>query len=83
MAYLSEMRPCVQMKLLRKIFEQLNVYEIFSEFEQNFVVLWQQYFNRSSKMRFIYLEEFLWRFCYLESFKQLDNCFWKSRTLYS
>ena len=58
MAYLSEMRPCVQMKLLRKIFKQLNVYEIFSEFEQNFVVLWQQHFNRLSKMRFICLEEF-------------------------
>ena len=58
LAYLSEMRPCVQMKLLRKIFKQLNVYGNFSEFEQNFVVLWQQHFNRLSKMRFICLEEF-------------------------
>ena len=60
LAYLSEMRPCVQMKLLRKLFKQLNVYGKFSEIEQNFVVLWQEHFNRLSKMRFICLEEFFY-----------------------
>ena len=39
LAYFSEMRPRVQMKLLKKIFKQINVYENFSELEQNFVVL--------------------------------------------
>ena len=57
LAYLSEMCPSVQMKLLRETFKQINVYESFSELEQIFVVLWQQHFNRLSKMRFICLEE--------------------------
>ena len=56
LAYLSETRPCVQMKLLRNFFKQIIVYETFSELEQNFVVLWQQYFNRLSNLRFIWLE---------------------------
>ena len=46
------------MKLLKKFFKQIYVYEIFSELEQNFVVLWQQHFTRLSKMRFICLEDF-------------------------
>ena len=56
LAYLSEMRPCVQMKFLRKFFNQMNVYELFSELEQIFVVLCQQYFNRLSNLRFICLD---------------------------
>ena len=59
LACLSKRRPCVQMNLLRKsLFEQLFVYDFFSELEQIFVVPWQQYFNRLSKMRFICLEQF-------------------------
>ena len=58
LAYLSEMRPCVQIKLSRKVFKQTNVYKKFSKIEQKFVVLWQQHFNRLSKMDFICLEQF-------------------------
>ena len=65
LAYLSEIRPCVQMNLLGKIFKQKNVYENFSELEQNFVVLWQKHFNRLSKMDFICPEHFFYGDFYL------------------
>ena len=63
---------------------QINVYEIFSEIEQNFVVLWQQQFNRLSKMDYICLEQISnGEFFCLEEYKQLENSFWKSRGLFS
>ena len=57
LAYLSEKRPCVQMKLLKKFFKQINVHELFSKLEQNFV-LCQQYSKRLSNLRFICLHYF-------------------------
>ena len=76
LTYLSEIRPCVQMKVLRKVFKREDVYEILSEREQNFFVLWQQHFNRLSKMGFICLEQFfLGDFFCLEDYKQLNNFF--------
>ena len=76
LTYLSEIRPCVQMKVLRKVFKREDVYEILSEREQKFFVLWQQHFNRLSKMGFICLEQFFHGdfFC-LEDYKQLNNFF--------
>ena len=85
LACLSKRRPCVQMTLLGNIsFEQIIVYEFFSGFVQNFVVLWKQHFNRLSKMRFICLDYFFHGdfFC-LEDYKQLDRFYRKSRILSS
>ena len=66
------------------IFEnRKNVYEFFSELEQNFVLLWQQHFSRLSKMRFICLEQiFLGDFFTWKVVKQLDNLFQKLSILF-
>ena len=71
------------MKISRIFLTKKLFTNFLSELEQNFVVLWQQHFNRLSKMRFICLEQlFHGDFFYLESYKQLVNLFRKSSTFF-